>query len=346
MSRSQNIRSAVKVGSLFAAIGGFAHAFKLEGASPVWANEVDRFAAMTFEHNLPNVRMLRKNVEMLHVFDDALEPVDVLTAGFPCQPFSVAGEKRGLQDERGILFLQIVRIIREFGAKRPKILLLENVKHLAAHDGGRTFARIQAEVQKAGYWFGPANAKILNTLDYSDIPQNRERLFMIALSHEYFKSGRFQFPEPNRPRRLRPVSEFLDLDRRQGDYFYFTPTSQYYPLFDAAMRSGGDGIYQLRRNYVRKNMTDTCFTLMANMGDGGHNQPVIKDRWGIRKLTPTECARLQGYDDAWFKFPEALSLNQGYKQVGNSVTVPVVRSLASQIISSLRFAGTASDEVA
>lgn len=326
----------VTVGSLFAAIGGFAHAFRLLGASPVWANEVDRFAVRTFEHNLPEVRILHKPVEEVRVFDDKLRSVDVLTAGFPCQPFSVAGEKRGLQDERGVLFLQIVRLLREFGSDRPRILLLENVKHLAMHDGGRTFARIQAEIQKAGYWFGPRNARVLNTLDHSTIPQNRERLFMVALRNDCFKSGQFMFPVPNLPRRLRPVREFLDLSSRQADYFYFSPESQYHPMFTDAMSDGGDGIYQLRRNYVRKNMTGTCFTLMANMGDGGHNQPVIKDSWGIRKLTPRECARLQGYDDEWFSFPPDISLNQQYKQIGNSVTVPVVMTIAERILEVLK----------
>jgi DNA (cytosine-5)-methyltransferase 1 len=91
-------------------------------------------------------------------------------------------------------------------------------------------------------------------------------------------------------------------------------------------------IYQLRRNYVRENMSGVCFTLMANMGDGGHNHPVIKDRWGIRKLTPRECARLQGYDDYWFQIPPALSRGQISKQIGNSVTIPLVEKLAVECI--------------
>jgi DNA (cytosine-5)-methyltransferase 1 len=91
----------------------------------------------------------------------------------------------------------------------------------------------------------------------------------------------------------------------------------------------------LRRSYVRENKSGQCFTLMANMGDGGHNQPVIKDRWGIRKLTPRECARLQGYEDSWFKIPETLSRTQIYKQIGNSVTVPLVVRIARNVIAEL-----------
>lgn len=227
---------------------------------------------------------------------DHLEPVDVLTAGFPCQPFSVAGEKLGFQDERGLLFLHIVRIIREFGKSKPKVLLLENVKNLKTHDKGRTFTRIKSEIQKAGYWFGDNDARILHAADYTDIPQNRERIFMVAMSREHFPANSFTFPKPFSKRKTRAVAEFLDLDRKPNDWYYFKPRSQYYSLFKKAIDKGGrDAVYQLRRNYVRRNMSGMCFTLMANMGDGGHNQPVIRDRWGIRKLTPRECARLQGY---------------------------------------------------
>lgn len=141
------------VGCLFAAIGGFCRAFQAAGATVAWANEKDRYAKETFTLNFPKVRFIHKPIEELSVEDNALRPVDVLTAGFPCQPFSVAGDKLGFKDERGSLFLHIIRLIREFGPDKPKVLLLENVKHFRAHDGGRTFKRMQAEIQKAGYCF-------------------------------------------------------------------------------------------------------------------------------------------------------------------------------------------------
>jgi DNA (cytosine-5)-methyltransferase 1 len=330
-------RPQITVGCLFAAIGGFCRAFEEAGAAVAWANEKDGFAAQTFGLNFPRVRCVEKNIESLSVGADNLEPVDVLTAGFPCQPFSVAGEKLGFQDERGLLFLHIIRIIREFGAAKPKILLLENVKNLKTHDKGRTFARIKSEVQKAGYWFEERDAKILHAADYTDIPQNRERIFMVALSRDHFPANSFSFPKPLAKRKTRPVTEFLDLNRKPSDWFYFKPRSQYYSLFKKAIDQGGrDAIYQLRRNYVRRNMSGMCFTLMANMGDGGHNQPVIRDRWGIRKLTPRECARLQGYKDSWLKLPTGLSNTQAYKQIGNSITVPLVIKLADEILAELQ----------
>jgi DNA (cytosine-5)-methyltransferase 1 len=318
---------------MFAAIGGFCKAFQQKGATNLWANDKDRFAADTFRLNFPNVRYIEKPVEELSVHGDRLQPVDVLTAGFPCQAFSIAGEKKGFDDPRGLLFLHIVRIIREFGKNKPKILLLENVKNLKVHDQGRTFKRIQSEIQRAGYWFSDANARILNTAEYTDIPQNRERVFMVAMSQAHFSANPFVFPAPLPIGDLRPVRSFLDLQTKPDDAFYFTPDSQYYELFRNEMAKGGrEHVYQLRRSYVRKNMSDMCFTLMANMGEGGHNQPVIKDRWGIRKLTPRECARLQGYEDSWFKIPPSLSNSQIYKQIGNSVTVPLVARLAEKIM--------------
>jgi DNA (cytosine-5)-methyltransferase 1 len=324
------------VGCLFAAIGGFCHAFEKAGAMIAWANEKDRFAAETFRLNFPDVRYLNKPIEDLTVRGDSLEPVDVLTAGFPCQPFSVAGEKDGFKDERGLLFLHIIRVIKEFGRNKPKILLLENVKNFKSHDRRHTFKRVQTEIQKAGYWFTEANAKILHTAYYTDIPQNRERIFMVAMSCDHFASNTFKFPEPLPDRPARGVREFLDLDRKAPAYFYFTPDSQYYPLFAEAIKTGErNSIYQLRRSYVRENKSGMCFTLMANMGDGGHNQPVVKDRWGIRKLTPRECARLQGYDDEDFKIPETISRSQIYKQIGNSVTVPLVTRIAQNMVVAL-----------
>ena len=140
----------ITVGCLFAAIGGFCKAFQEHCATILWANDKDRFAAETFRLNFPDVRYIEKPVEDLSVNGDRLPPVDVLTAGFPCQAFSIAGEKKGFDDPRGLLFLHIIRIIKEFGRKKPKILLLENVKNLKAHDKCRTYKRIQAEIQRAG----------------------------------------------------------------------------------------------------------------------------------------------------------------------------------------------------
>jgi DNA (cytosine-5)-methyltransferase 1 len=185
----RGIRSArsngLTVGCLFAAIGGFTKAFEKAGAKVTWANEKDAFAKETFVANFPHVRHFHKPVEDLTVKGDSLESVDILTAGFPCQPFSVACEKKGFANERGTLFLHIIRLIGEFGVNKPKILLLENVQNFRTHDKGRTFKRVQNEIQKAGYWFGEKDAPILNTATHTFIPQNRPRVFMVAMSCRY-----------------------------------------------------------------------------------------------------------------------------------------------------------------
>jgi len=335
--------NGITVGCMFAAIGGFAKAFQLGGAKVLWATDKDGFASQTFALNFPNVRYLNKPVEELSVHGDSLESVDILTAGFPCQAFSLAGEKLGFKDPRGLLFLHIIRIIQELKERKPKILLLENVKNLKAHDNGKTFKRIQSEIQKAGYWFSEENSKILNTAEHTNIPQNRERIFMVAMCRDCFSSNDFVFPKPIFEEKRRTVKSFLDLNRKADARYYFTKESQYYEMFCEAIDDGGrEAVYQLRRNYVRKNKSDQCFTLMANMGDGGHNQPVIRDKWGVRKLTPRECARLQGYDDKWFKIPPNLSNTQIYKQIGNSVTVPLVTRIAKTVINKITNVNTGS----
>ena len=325
------VKNGITVGCLFAAIGGFAKAFERCGATVLWANEKDRFASETFRANFPTVRQIHKPIEDLTVASDELQPVDVLTGGFPCQPFSIAGEARGFKDDRGLLFLHIIRLIREFGRDKPKILLLENVQNFKTHDGGKTFRRVQSEIQKAGYWFSEKNAAILNTATHTTIPQNRARIFMVALSTSFFPTNNFQFPQPEPIANRRKVWSLLE-KKKQDARYYFTEASQYYaPFAEAIQEHGPNCIYLLRRSYVRPNKSGTCFTLMANMGQGGHNQPVIKDRYGIRKLTPRECARLQGYPED-FQFPETLSNTQVYKQIGNSVTVPLIEKLATQCI--------------
>jgi len=326
-------RPGVTVGCLFSAIGGFTAAFLQARASVLWANEKDANAVATFHHNFPDVECIHKPVEEVTVRRDKLAHVDILTAGFPCQPFSIAGEKQGFNDDRGTLFLHITRLLKEFGDNRPKVLLLENVSNFRSHDDGRTFRRVQREIQQAGYWFATENAEILNTATHTDIPQNRSRVFMVAMRSDLFNRNHFKFPTAARNHTTRSVWEYVDSNRKQDSWYYFTPASQYYePFREAIEEFGKKSIYQLRRNYVRENKSGLCFTLMANMGEGGHNQPVIKDRWGIRKLTPVECARLQGFDDSWFRFPDDVPRHHRYKQIGNSVTIPLVRMLAEQCI--------------
>lgn len=322
----------VTVGSLFAGIGGFCAAYRRAGAQLSWANELDPHACRTYRANFPH-QLIEKSIIDLEVQGDCLSPVDILTAGFPCQPFSKAGNKLGFADRRGQMFFEIIRLIKEFGADKPKILFFENVSNFKTHDGGRTFATVKEEVKKAGYWFSEPDARILNTRLHSVIPQNRERIFMVAYSQDHFSANPFVFPEREPEENRRVVRDYLDLSERAPHIHYFKESSQYYPLFRDSIAAGDpDGIYQLRRIYVRENKSNSCFTLTASMGLGGHNVPVIKDQWGIRRLTPKECANLQGFDtssaDSWYQLPKDVADIQLYKQIGNAVTVPLVQKMA------------------
>lgn len=327
----------ITVCSLFAGIGGFCRAFEASGAKVVWANEKDPHASKTYRRNHPDVKLFEKSVEDLSVLHDELEPVDVLTAGFPCQPFSVAGSQRGFEDPRGQVFFQIERLIKEFGGKRPKVLLFENVPGLLNHEKGATYAKMVNAIQAAGYWFMPPQChSILNTRKVTGVPQNRDRLYMVALSWDFFDSQCFRFPTDLDESAL-PLKDFLDLDEKAPDDHYFDPDGRWGKLFLESMEVGNpDNLYLLRRYYVRESKGGTAFTLTANMGEGGHNVPVFKDSWGIRRLTTTECLRLQGFDPSTFSFPDDVSRSQRYKQIGNAVTVRLVEKLAQECIRLMR----------
>lgn len=328
----------VTVGSLFAGIGGFCGAYTRAGAQVSWANEIDAHACRTYRSNFQH-RLLEKSIIDLSVQGDNLAPVDILTAGFPCQPFSKAGNKLGFADKRGQMFFEIIRLIEEFGQNKPKILFFENVSNFKTHDGGRTFATVKEAVKSAGYWFSEASTRILNTRIHSEVPQNRERIFMIAYSQDHFSDNQFVFPEPEPEENRKDVRDYLNLEEKAPAIHYFKESSQYYPLFKEKIDSGDEnGIYQLRRVYVRENKSNSCFTLTASMGLGGHNVPVIRDKWGIRRLTPQECANLQGFDtteNGWYKLPEGVADVQLYKQIGNAVTVPLVQKMAQTTIEDL-----------
>jgi DNA (cytosine-5)-methyltransferase 1 len=327
-SRSAPLPKPLTVASLFAGLGGFSLAFRREGFVPIWANELDKFACLTHRHNHREVPVIECDVKSFSPRKLGLEPPDVLTGGFPCQPFSAAGERLGLDDERGMLYHEILRIVNEYGRDRPAILLLENVGNLLGHDERRTYPKIENELRRTGYWILPQNVRRLNTRIHTDIPHNRERVFIVALSTDVFRGGSFVFPEPLK--RSRPISDFLQTDKRQDDHYYFDVKKNRFGamIWRRVQQGSPSSVYQLRRCYVREHRTFVP-ALTANMGDGGHNVPVIVDRWGIRKLTPAECAAFQGFVGRGARFPETVSRNQAYKQIGNSVTIPLVQKLAA-----------------
>lgn len=305
----------MNVGELFAGIGGIGLAFKQAGFDIGWANELDKKAYLTYSKNFNNYAV---NEDMRKVNPIDLRSVDVLAGGFPCQSFSIAGYQKGFNDERGNLFFDILNFI---DVLRPPVIFLENVKNLLTHDCGRTFKIIQGELSTAGYYI---KHKVMNTAEYSDVPQNRERLYIVCFGYKehYLK---FKFPKP--VKKTKSIRSLLDSNVSE-EFSY--KNSRYYDKLKDAMKNP-DTLYQWRRTYVRENKKGLCPTLTANMGTGGHNVPLLLDGDDIRKLTPRECARFQGFPDS-FVLPKELPNSELYKQIGNSVSVPVVKEIAKNIL--------------
>ena len=305
----------MNVGELFAGIGGIGLAFKQAGFDIGWANELDKKAYLTYSNNFNNYAV---NEDMRKVNPIDLGPVDVLAGGFPCQSFSIAGYQKGFNDDRGNLFFDILSFV---DVLQPPVIFLENVKNLLSHDCGRTFKIIQGELSNAGYYI---KHKVMNTAEYSDVPQNRERLYIICFGYKehYLK---FKFPKP--VKKTKSIRSLLDSNVSE-EFSY--KNSRYYDKLKDAMKNP-DTLYQWRRTYVRENKKDLCPTLTANMGTGGHNVPLVLDGDDIRKLTPRECARFQGFPDS-FVLPKELPNSELYKQIGNSVSVPVVKAIAKNIL--------------
>jgi len=243
----------------------------------------------------------------------------VLTGGFPCQAFSVAGYRKGFKDPRGNVFWEIVRILDE---KKPSIVLLENVKNLTGHDGGRTFKVVVEALESLGYH---VTYKVMNASQYSKIPQNRERIYIVGFlkKKDYL---RFEFPKELNV--TLDLAEFIDFDSKVDDNFYYNDKYMTKELVKSI--TSQDTVYQWRRHYVRENKSGLCPTLTANMGTGGHNVPLVLAKHGIRKLTPRECFNLMGFPKS-FKLPVGLANSQLYKQAGNAVVVPVIKRIAVQI---------------
>lgn len=315
-------------GALFSGIGGFCLGFEQSRFSTSWAVELDEFAAKTYSENLGNVRLLQKSVEDVTVAGDGLEPVDVLHAGFPCQSFSQAGERRGFDDPRGRLFFEIIRLIGEFGEKRPKVLVLENAPFLRYGEGGAWFLQLERAIRKAGYWFGPANCAELTTNELTELPQQRTRLYMVALSMSAFRSGRFSFPS-ERNTEAKNMRRWIDFDGTVDKDYYLPSENRYFDMISKSV-TDRECLYQLRKYEVRAKEKGVCPTLTANMGLGGHNVPFIMNCQGLRKLTEYECLRLQGFPEG-FVFPDDVPRAKRYVQVGNAVSVPVAKLIANSV---------------
>ena len=306
-----------KVGSLFSGIGGIDLGFEQAGFEIAWANDMDASACKTYRHNFPNTHLIEGDV--CDVDPRALPDVDVLVAGFPCQPFSIMGYQRGFKDSRGNLFFEISRFI---DVKRPRVVFLENVRNLMEHDKGKTFLVIYNTLAQFGY---SVKYKVINATDVNT-PQNRARIFIVAFLN-IEDCDRFSFPE-SVPLEA-TIEDIIDRSVKHDDIYYYGSSSRYFKELDAKIVDK-TGIYRIDDSGIATRKWDICPTLKANMGTYPDRVPIIRDDFGIRKLTPMECLAFQGYTKNYtFK---GISLESAYKQCGNTVCVPVVRSIAANII--------------
>ena len=304
---------------LFCGTGAFSYAFhQTNKVNTIFANDMLDSSEEIF--NLNNDIKLTKQ-SLIDIYDNDIPKSDILTAGFPCQPFSIAGMQKGFDDDRSNVFWKILSIIKN---NNPKIVILENVKNLQSHDNGNTFKIIIENLEKLDYY---VKYSVLNTSKITGIPQNRERIYIICFKDKnMFDNFHFDFPEIE----LKPITTFLEKNI-PDKYYYNNSTVIYNELQKNVVKHiSTNTIYQYRRYYVRENKNNVCPTLTANMGGGGHNVPIILDDKGIRKLTPRECFNLQGFPNE-YKLP-SISTNKLYSLSGNAVSIPVVALIANKLI--------------
>ncbi len=303
----------MKVCSLFCGIGGIDLAVKQSGHEIVWANDKDKFACMTYRHNFPNVNLVESDI---HLVDKSSIPdCDMVAAGFPCQPFSVCGKQKGFTDERGNLFFEVGKVI---DAKHPKIVFLENVANLTEHDNGKTFNVIHNELAGRGYYI---RYIIADACDYG-IPQYRTRTYIMAFKDK-FECDNFRFPE--KVLLEKRIADIIDTSVKADGRYYYSPDEPKYARLQKAITDSKQ-LYRFSDWGIQSSKDGIAFTLKANMGTYPNRVPFIKDDFGIRNITPTECLALQGFPTA-FAFPDTVPEREKYKQAGNTVCINVIQNI-------------------
>lgn len=304
---------------LFAGIGGFRIACQNIGGECVFSSEWDSNAQKTYAFNFGEVPY--GDITSDAVKTSIPDKFDLLCGGFPCQAFSIAGYQKGFEDTRGTLFFDVADIIKQH---RPKAVFLENVKNLKGHDKGNTFKVIKKTFEDLNY---VVYDKVMNAMEYANVPQNRERIFIVCFDLEQVHNhASFAFPEEIKL--TRGIHDCINANEDNPRLFYSDKMGHYDELKQGIVSK--DTIYQWRRVYVRANKSSVCPTLTANMGMGGHNVPLILTDNGIRKLSPKECLNFQGFPKI-YQFPADIPFTACYKQAGNSVVVPLIQAVCQQI---------------
>jgi len=301
---------------LFAGIGGIRQGFEHIGGECVFSSEWDKFSQQTYQENygeIPYGDITKINAE-------EIPPFDALLAGFPCQPFSQAGLKKGFGDTRGTLFFDIARILKHH---QPKVVFLENVRNLAGHDKGNTLKVIIQTLSDMGY---DVHHKVLNAKDFG-VPQNRARIYIIGFLNENIN---FSFPEE--PKIKTKLGDILEKNVSEK----YTISDKLWAGHQRRKKEHKEKGNGFGYSMFDENSTYTS-TMSARYYKDGSEILIKQKEKNPRKLTPREAARLQGYKDS-FKIP--VSNTQAYKQFGNSVAVPVIKAITKKIKETKIFSNT------
>ena len=306
---------------LFAGTGAFSLAFHSSSNTnikyqTIMANDYEKASQIIYNANFPSTNFLLQDINTIDISN--IPTHDILCGGFPCQPFSIAGHQEGFNDERSNVFWKILEILKNH---KPSIIILENVKNLTRHDNKKTYETIKNNLEELGY---NLTAKVLDTSRITNIPQHRERIYIIGfLDKDKYNKFSMDFPSIN----VSKITEFLEKKEIDKKYYYTNRYTIYDIVNNGITKNINENVlYQLRRQYVRENKSKLCPTMTANMGGGGHNVPLLRDDIGIRKLTPRECFNLQGFP-LEYNLPNNLSDSALYKLSGNAVSVPVVKKI-------------------
>lgn len=308
----------MRVGSLFSGIGGIDIGFQQAGFDIAWAVEKDTASCKTYRFNFPKTKLIEKDIR--YVDPRCLEPVDVLVAGFPCQSFSVAGKQRGFSDPRGHLFYEIGRFI---DVHRPRFVFLENVPNLIEHDEGRTFLTIHNVLSELDY---SIRYRVLRASEYGNVPQIRDRIYVVAF-REQQDCDCFCYPE--KLELQANIETILKRSEQKHPVYYYSTDDEFGQKAQNIVTSKSS-IYRVYNNDVRIILNSMCPTLTASMGVKKNHVPLVRDYFGVRKITIQECLDFQGFPKE-FKFPHTITLDDAYKQIGNSVCVPVIKRIAEKI---------------
>jgi len=305
-----------KVVSLFAGIGGFDIGFSNAGFDVIWANDFDKYACETYKANVSENIVCDDIRNQL----DNIPEHDILVGGFPCQPFSTLGKLKGFEDDRGTMFFYIKKIAKEHDTK---VLVLENVKNIKNHDNGKTFKRILTELDKIGY---DCYHDVLNTADFG-IPQRRNRVYIVAFNKKYFNKKDFAFPISQE---LKLTTQDI-LDKKVDEKYFLTKK-----ILPTILGEGTKG-YIVKPTIdmpISKTLTATMHKMHRASQDNYftddiNSENISDHRSNIRKLTPNECRKLQGFPSDW---NQVVSDCQAYKQFGNAVTVDVAYNVAKNVM--------------